>query len=140
MKTHPGRALAITVPLLILPLAFAGSPEKFEAMDADGDGKISRAEHRNAAEKMFKQMDKNRDGVVSSKELRAATETTDGTGVAIRERLRKMDRNADGRITDSEHSSASYTMFSDFDTDNDRFLSAQELEAGHERAMKEENS
>lgn len=138
MKTH-FRMLVSSLPLLALPIAFAGSA-KFEAMDTNGDGKVSRVEHRNASEKMFKQIDKNRDGVVSATELRSAVDDGDSAGGSAREKFKKMDGNSDGRITEREHATAAYTMFSEADTNKDRFLSREELDAAHEKAAAEHDS
>ncbi len=139
MKTH-SQVLAFALSLLILPVAMAGGAKKLETMDANGDGKVSRVEYRKAAETTFRQMDKNRDGVVSAKELNAAVEQLDGDKVAYRAKWRAMDRNADGRISGSEQSSATYTEFSEMDTDKDGVLTQQELEAAHQRASQESDS
>ena len=40
--------------------------------DANGDGRISRAEHQAAAEKKFDSLDANNDGVLTSEERRDA--------------------------------------------------------------------
>ncbi len=124
------RMLVLSLPLLALPVASAAAAKDFEAMDANGDGKISRAEYRNAGEKTFRQLDKNRDGVVSVKELSAAVEQHDGDKDSYRAAWRAMDRNGDGRITGAEHSSASYTAFSEMDADKDGVLTREELESG----------
>jgi len=141
MKTHP-RMLACSVSLLVLPVAFAGNPdEKFATMDANGDGKVSRTEHREAAETKFKQLDKNHDGVVSAGELKALQgEGSDADGAAARAKWKMMDRNADGRISENEHETAVYTMFGEMDSNRDRFLSLEEIKAGHEKKMERSDS
>jgi Ca2+-binding EF-hand superfamily protein len=43
-------------------------------MDADGDGKVSPAEHAEGAEKMFKMMDMDGDGAITEADVKAARE------------------------------------------------------------------
>src|SRR5262245_17193129 len=67
--------LAVTCSLVlgILPAAFADNSDKhFKAMDTNGDGKISRAEHAAHAKQMFSECDANRDGIVTAAEMDAS--------------------------------------------------------------------
>ena len=46
----------------------------FDRMDANGDGKVTRAEAQAAGDAFFAKLDKNGDGVVTKEELKAAHE------------------------------------------------------------------
>lgn len=67
-------------PLILIPLvttalfagtAVAGDADKFRAMDTDGDGRVTSAEHAAGARQMFDSMDANRDGAVTMEEMKA---------------------------------------------------------------------
>ena len=65
---------AVLSTVVLSAAAFAGdrSPdEMFKQMDADGDGRISAAEHAAGASKMFAKMDSNHDGGVTAAEMEA---------------------------------------------------------------------
>lgn len=51
-----------------------GKGEKFQKMDADGDGSISKSEFISKHEKKFSNMDADGDGVLTPQELKAAKE------------------------------------------------------------------
>jgi Ca2+-binding EF-hand superfamily protein len=46
---------------------------RFVALDQDGDGKLTQAEHDKAGERAFKELDKNGDGKVTLAELKASS-------------------------------------------------------------------
>jgi Ca2+-binding EF-hand superfamily protein len=46
---------------------------RFVALDQDGDGKLTQAEHDKAGERAFKELDKNGDGKVTLDELKASS-------------------------------------------------------------------
>ena len=122
--------------LLMLPLAWAGdAAKKFEKMDANGDGKVSRVEHSGAAERMFAEMDTDGDRIVTVAELKSKkTEHRGDQGrheISAAEKIRAVDENGDGRVTAAEHASRSDDLFDEMDANNDRMLSRQEVEAGH---------
>jgi Ca2+-binding EF-hand superfamily protein len=48
---------------------------RFVALDQDGDGKLTQAEHDKAGERAFKELDKNGDGKVTLAELKASSPT-----------------------------------------------------------------
>ena len=77
-KRNYFRPYAIACGLAISSIAFAAdqaSPNaadaQFKAMDANGDGRLSPAEHARGAKKMFDRMDADKDGFLSNAELTA---------------------------------------------------------------------
>ena len=133
-----------TLALLAVPATFAGSKDpaaveaKFKAMDTNGDGKISRAEHAAGAKKMFAEMDANHDGIVTAAELSSSQKGGDSSHAAMSaaEKIKAVDLDGDGQLTIAEHAAGSDSMFSKMDTDGDGFLTMAELTAGH-ATMKE---
>jgi Ca2+-binding EF-hand superfamily protein len=129
-------ALAAGLALLAAPAAFAGkdADRHFKMMDADGDGRISRAEHAAGARKMFDQSDANRDGVVTAAEMDAAAlargEKTSRDDKSSAEKIKVIDQDGDGRLSLAEHEAGTERMFAAMDKDADGFLSREENEAG----------
>src|SRR5688500_14843843 len=118
-----------------------GSAAQFKAMDANGDGKLSPAEHAAGAKKMFDAMDRSRDGKVTVAEMDAThhqmTGRIPGEGeMSSVEKIKVVDRNGDGILTAEEHAAGSKMMFEKMDTNKDGYLSPAELEAGHARYLK----
>ncbi len=72
----------------------------FEQMDADKDGKISKAEFEAFRNGQFKAADKNGDGVIGKDEFAAHAETL--RAEAIDRLFARYDRNNDGKITADE--------------------------------------
>jgi len=118
-----------TLALLAVPATFAGSKDpaaveaKFKAMDTNGDGKISRAEHAAGA---------------TAAELSSSQKGGDSSHAAMSaaEKIKAVDLDGDGQLTIAEHAAGSDSMFSKMDTDGDGFLTMAELTAGH-ATMKE---
>ncbi|HVZ74276.1 MAG TPA: EF-hand domain-containing protein [Polyangia bacterium] len=123
---------------------------KFQMMDTNGDGKISRDEHTAGSKKMFEKMDTNGDGKVTVAEMSAfhdkmetheKIESRDHNAKAAKgemsaaDKLKMIDTNGDGVISADEHAAASSAMFDKMDTDHDGFLTKAELKAGHEQMM-----
>ena len=135
--------LACSLSLLILPVAFAGdAAKKFQKMDANGDGNVSRVEHSGAAERMFAEMDADGDRIVTVAELGSrSTANRDKPDrrheISAADKIRVIDQNNDGRVTSAEHASRSDDLFDEMDANNDHALSRQEFEAGHKMLKKE---
>ncbi|MFT3914166.1 MAG: EF-hand domain-containing protein [Anaeromyxobacteraceae bacterium] len=111
-----------------------------DRMDANGDGKVTRAEHAAAAKAMFEAMDADKDGKVTAAEMEAGHAKATGQKAAkgelsAAEKLKTVDANGDGVLTAEEHAAASERMFDAMDTDHDGSLSKAELSAGHEKLM-----
>jgi hypothetical protein len=121
--------------------------------DADGDAKVTPAEHATTATEQDADIDADNDGSHSATEIAAANvrmeaEDTARTGTAAtpgstdrmakaeksakatEDWVKKHDTNNDGKLSASEHSAASQAMFAKLDTDNDGSLSKAECEAG----------
>jgi Ca2+-binding EF-hand superfamily protein len=122
-------------------LFVAAALSGFDAMDTDRDGRISEAEHAEAATRMFRAMDANRNGKVTAEEMQAAQREVTGKkasrhDLSAEEKIKAVDRNGDGTLTAREHAVASETMFRRMDTDKDGHLSKAEFEAGHKALKK----
>ncbi|MGH7944498.1 MAG: EF-hand domain-containing protein [Opitutaceae bacterium] len=122
--------------LCALPAGIAGpdADKHFKMMDANGDGKISRAEHAVSAKQMFTQTDANGDGIVTAAEMDAAMaakgEKPGKDHKSSVEKIKVLDQNGDGRLTTAEHESGTEKMFGKMDKDADGSLSKEECEEG----------
>ena len=129
--------------LCLLPAAFAENhaDKHFKMMDANGDGKISRAEHAAGAKQMFAQCDANRDGVVTAAEMDAAMaakgEKPDKHDKSSAEKIKVIDQNGDGKLTIAEHDAGTESMFAKMDKNGDGFLSKEECNEGQKMLKKE---
>src|SRR5882757_988357 len=112
MKPAKSVILACSLALLALPRVLANDMDasaadtKFKAMDTDGDGRISRAEHAAGAKKMFDAMDANHDGIVTAAEMDAykdaKAERSADAGIAEKssaEKIKAIDLDGDGQLT-----------------------------------------
>lgn len=121
--------------ILSVPAAFAGDhhDKHFKKLDADGDGKVTRAEHAAGAQKMFAQADSNGDGIVTALEMDAVKasygDKSARTELSSAEKIRVIDQNGDGQLTAAEHTAGSEAMFAKADTDGDGVLSESECKA-----------
>ena len=127
--------------LAVAGLAFAvGAHAGDKAMDTNGDGLISAAEHEAGAREMFMRMDANHDGVVTADELEAvhgqmAPEAEGQPQMSAADKIKAIDVNGDGAISAADHEAGSRAMFTKMDADHDGKLSAAELQAGHQGLM-----
>jgi Ca2+-binding EF-hand superfamily protein len=137
MKRYLLMALLAAIP------SVHGALADFDAIDADGDGRISAAEHGAGAKKMFQAMDQDRDDRVTAAEMSAAQRAISGAGSTSRpmsseEKIRVVDTNGDGILSAAEHENASREMFAKMDADKDGFLSREEWAAGHAALAKKQ--
>lgn len=128
--------VACSLALCAVPAAFAGkeADKHFKMMDANGDGKITRAEHAAAAKKMFTECDANRDGIVTATEMETAVAARGDKPAAdhksAAEKIKVIDQNGDGQLTAAEHDTGSEKMFAKMDKDGDGALSKTECDEG----------
>ncbi|NJN14639.1 MAG: hypothetical protein HC813_03205 [Planctomycetes bacterium] len=108
--------------LTALALAQGGRDpwERMRGMDADGDGKVSRAEFR-GPEQLFARLDGDRDGFVTEQEAKARQGGRGGAGPGPQ----LFDSNGDGKV-DAEEWQA---FFEKADENGDEVLQQEELSA-----------
>lgn len=149
MKSNFLKSLVLAGSVVFPAAAFAGGGDKHAAdwkqMDADGDGKISPAEHDAAAKKMFEVMDANKDAKVTADEMTAAHAKVTGKkakagDMTAADKIKEIDQDGDGALTADEHAAGAKKMFTAMDTDKDGFVTKTELEAGHAKMMKKDGA
>jgi Ca2+-binding EF-hand superfamily protein len=128
MKRSLLAALALAVGLLGTAAANAHSGERmspadrFKAMDANGDGQVTRAEAEASAKARFADMDKYSDGKVTADELPSA-----GHWGGHR-RAARADEDRDGSLSETEFVGRALARFDRLDEDGDGVVTAAELE------------
>jgi hypothetical protein len=113
---------------------------EFDAMDLDGDDRLSPQEHSRGAREMFEAMDADADGEVTAAEMEAASEAitggpADADDPTAEEKIAVIDGDGDGVLSAAEHAAGAESMFAAMDSDADGFLSRAELAAGHEAML-----
>jgi Ca2+-binding EF-hand superfamily protein len=101
---------------------------EFKAMDANGDGKLTRAEHAAASKqpRLLLLGDANRDGALTKDEVAAAFAARAGT--AFRERgFARIDADKDGKIGAAEWSAAGDRLFGWLDRNGDGAIEGTEI-------------
>ncbi len=110
-------------------------PPMFEQFDKDHDGRISREEAREGADKMFTDIDTNKDGFISKEEMQAHHKAMrEKMHESMNERWKAADKDGDGALTKAEVDAAKMTRLSrDFDKldkNKDGKLTQEEVRAG----------
>lgn len=98
----------------------------FAKVDANKDGKITKAEIDTYRLAQFKAADKNNDGYLEGEEIRIF--------VANR-RFSMLDKNGDGKISAEEFGARRADRFKELDKNKDGFLSPEELQAARQARM-----
>ncbi len=109
----------------------------FARFDADHDGKISLAEYEAGRMMQFKRMDTDNNGALSFAEIDAASAAAAQRGgpmadmmKARNDALKAADTNGDQSISADEFKAYVDAEFKKLDTDNDGFLTEDEMRAG----------
>jgi Ca2+-binding EF-hand superfamily protein len=101
--------------------------QRFEKLDINKDGRVSRDELLGKATARFDSADANKDGTLTPDEHAAAHKRK------AQEHFTKADKNADGALTADELPRHFAGMLSKLDTNKDGKLTQPELAAGHEK-------
>ncbi|MGQ0532534.1 MAG: EF-hand domain-containing protein [Caulobacteraceae bacterium] len=116
--------VAVAASLWAQPAPAQQGLQLLQAMDANSDGSITRAEAEAARVVMFDRLDADDDEYLSEIERAAAN----GQG-AVRRGLGAADANSDGRISRAEMMNLPYRGFDRLDRNDDDVISAEEGEA-----------
>ena len=100
-----------------------GPEQRFEKMDTNQDGKISREEWKGRAD-AFDRLDTNHDGFLTMDELKQGRQAARQNWA---QNLQKMDADHDGRISRQEWQGRA-EMFDRLDANHDGFLTKDELQ------------
>jgi len=137
-------AIAATALLSVASLAIAdeahacGGGRKIMKLDANGDGKVTRAEMTDGmvakAKERMATVDANKDGVVDAKEREAMKAAHPDRKVRGEQHMARVDANKDGRVDTKEIEGAVLQrvarMMERFDANNDGVIEQSELKGG----------
>lgn len=130
MKT-PIFAIALCIVAAAPTLVFAATDkgdgnrmqERFQRLDQNGDGRITRDEAAQASSRMFARLDSDGDGAVTMSEI-------SGKGGKHGERrFERVDADGDGKMTEAEFKQARLRWFERIDSNGDDAITLGELES-----------
>lgn len=99
----------------------------FERLDADGDGRVTRAEADAMRGAMLRRADRDGDGLITEAEMRAAAAERASERAA--KRFVVLDGNGDGRVDADEIASRAEARFLRADADGDGVVTRAEFDA-----------
>lgn len=117
------------------------APARLRAADANGDGRVGRAEVEALRVEEFAFRDRNSDGFLDLEdasptrrriaEMHAENGVAgDGRGGRRGDRMARLDSDEDGRISRAEFLAAPNPLFDRLDSDDDGVVTAEEIQAG----------
>lgn len=110
--------------------------ERFERVDRNDDGKITRDEAGLAASEMFKRLDTDGDGTVTMAEIGDGKRGKHGE-----RRFERADADSDGKVTESEFEQVRLHWFERVDSNGDDAITLGEMEsARHGKGKRKERS
>ncbi|MBB6094433.1 hypothetical protein HNQ60_003314 [Povalibacter uvarum] len=114
--------------------------EEMKLMDESRDGRITSAEHAAGARQLFLKMDTDHDGIVTEGEMQIAQKTMltkPSKTKPAAEKIKVIDTNQDGSLSAEEHADGARRMFMAMDADGDGQLTVAEVQAGHDKMLRE---
>lgn len=138
-QTGPDVSASETAPVVAPPMpavtAVPGDAHPmagFETLDRDRDGRISSAEHAQAAQVLFEMIDMEHDGNLGIDELKAAAPALADIDGLIPDRLMAIaDADHDAKLTLSEWMAFANARFGLLDRNDDGFIDRAEWDAPH---------
>jgi hypothetical protein len=133
-----GMALALAVLGGALGTSWVSAGHDLASLDADHDGRLSRAEHAKALQADFARIDSNRNGVLSAPEMgtwlrsRGASPRI-GTVTLGAQEIATIDGDRDGRVSAVEHGRVADARFAALDGDRDGTVTGLEWRIGQSR-------
>ena len=103
-------------------------------LDADGDGRISKAEYVAYRDQEFARFDRNGDGMLGQVDFPRAADYRRALG-NLEDRIRDADKNGDGLISRDEMHDAPTVIFDKADTSKNGYLSQSEVENARSMAF-----
>jgi hypothetical protein len=135
---------ACSLALCATPAFAIEAEKKLDRLDRNDDGRISRSEHADRAERIFAKMDADGNNVVTLAELKEWKDDDHDDKDDVKrknrhkrafasdqsptDKFRALDQNGDGRLTAAEHADACKKRFEKIDKNNDGTLTESELE------------
>lgn len=138
-QTGPDVSASETAPVVAPPMpavtAVPGDAHPmagFDTLDRDHDGRISSAEHAQAAQALFEMIDMEHDGNLSMDELKAAAPAlADIDGLTPDKLMAIADADHDGKLTLAEWMAFANARFGLLDRNDDGFIDRAEWDAPH---------
>ena len=121
-----GLALGFVLPPPVTGQAI-GPGVVMSGLDADGDGRISKAEYIAYRDQEFARFDRNGDGVLGPVDFPRASSYQRALGT-LDERISAADRNGDGQLSREELHNAPTIAFDKADTSKNGYLSPSEID------------
>ncbi len=121
--------IVVSGSLMIGALQAQQAVDPIQALDRDGDNKVSAAEHAAGAQNMFERFDTDQDGILTLDELappQAGTESENARQMAASV-LKVMDADGDGVLSNSEQKAALRKQFLAIDEDSDGYLMREDF-------------
>ena len=123
-----------------------GCPHKAAHVDAEGSayGQISASDHAAGAQKRFEAMDANHDGKITAAEINAGQGAERiawaKKAMSADSKIKTFDHNKDGVLSAAEYAEGSQAIFNALDVNSDGYLKADEMEVDTNKVSARESN